>query len=47
MDLSYSMKDDLANVKKLGESLFQALKEITEHAQIGNKTAILIWQLEL
>uniref|UniRef100_A0A4W6G4L3 Integrin beta n=1 Tax=Lates calcarifer TaxID=8187 RepID=A0A4W6G4L3_LATCA len=35
MDLSYSMKDDLANVKKLGESLFQALKEITEHAQIG------------
>ncbi|XP_076012681.1 integrin beta-2 [Genypterus blacodes] len=35
MDLSYSMKDDLKNVKELGRSLFAALKTITEHAQIG------------
>lgn len=47
MDLSYSMKDDLENVKELGKDLFAALKKITEHAQIGNGIAILIWQLEL
>ncbi|KAF7653863.1 hypothetical protein LDENG_00077630 [Lucifuga dentata] len=35
MDLSYSMKDDLENVKELGRDLFAALKRITEHAQIG------------
>ncbi|XP_026150582.1 integrin beta-2 [Mastacembelus armatus] len=35
MDLSYSMKDDLNNVKELGKSLFAALKKITDHAQIG------------
>uniref|UniRef100_A0AAQ4QRE0 Integrin beta n=1 Tax=Gasterosteus aculeatus aculeatus TaxID=481459 RepID=A0AAQ4QRE0_GASAC len=35
MDLSYSMKDDLENVKELGKDLFAALKKITEHAQIG------------
>ncbi|XP_053732658.1 integrin beta-2 [Synchiropus splendidus] len=35
MDLSYSMKDDLENVKKLGKDLFAALKRITEHGQIG------------
>ncbi|XP_031725825.1 integrin beta-2 [Anarrhichthys ocellatus] len=35
MDLSYSMKDDLENVKKLGQRLFAALKKITEYAQIG------------
>ncbi|XP_024919680.1 integrin beta-2 [Cynoglossus semilaevis] len=35
MDLSYSMKDDLENVKRLGQSLFAALKNITAHAQIG------------
>nr|XP_043875362.1 integrin beta-2 isoform X2 [Solea senegalensis] len=35
MDLSYSMKDDLENVKGLGQSLFAALKKITAHAQIG------------
>ncbi|XP_075937149.1 integrin beta-2 [Anarhichas minor] len=35
MDLSYSMKDDLENVKQLGQRLFAALKKITEYAQIG------------
>nr|ALJ30161.1 CD18 transcript 1 [Paralichthys olivaceus]ALJ30162.1 CD18 transcript 2 [Paralichthys olivaceus] len=35
MDLSYSMKDDLENVKGLGQNLFAALKNITAHAQIG------------
>lgn len=40
MDLSYSMKDDLENVKGLGKDLFAALKKITEHAQIGNKIAV-------
>uniref|UniRef100_A0A8D3DG22 Integrin beta n=1 Tax=Scophthalmus maximus TaxID=52904 RepID=A0A8D3DG22_SCOMX len=35
MDLSYSMQDDLENVKGLGQRLFAALKNITAHAQIG------------
>ncbi|CAJ1078846.1 integrin beta-2-like [Xyrichtys novacula] len=35
MDLSYSMKDDLKNIKELGAQLFAALKKFTEHAQIG------------
>ncbi|XP_040003777.1 integrin beta-2 [Xiphias gladius] len=35
MDLSYSMKDDLENVKELGQDLFAALNKITGHAQIG------------
>ncbi|CAL8320272.1 unnamed protein product [Merluccius merluccius] len=35
MDLSYSMEDDLRNIKALGTELFSALKSITEHAQIG------------
>uniref|UniRef100_A0A7N6B1J1 Integrin beta n=1 Tax=Anabas testudineus TaxID=64144 RepID=A0A7N6B1J1_ANATE len=35
MDLSYSMKDDLANVQGLGKELFEALNKITKHAQIG------------
>lgn len=47
MDLSYSMKDDLANVKELGKDLFAALSKVTEHAQIGNKIAIFIQHLEL
>jgi len=36
MDLSYSMKDDLKNVKELGKDLFATLNKITPHAQIGN-----------
>nr|XP_033801823.1 integrin beta-2 [Geotrypetes seraphini]XP_033801824.1 integrin beta-2 [Geotrypetes seraphini]XP_033801825.1 integrin beta-2 [Geotrypetes seraphini]XP_033801826.1 integrin beta-2 [Geotrypetes seraphini] len=35
MDLSYSMKDDLENVKKLGNDLLNALNSITKSAQIG------------
>ncbi|XP_068602189.1 integrin beta-2 [Brachionichthys hirsutus] len=35
MDLSYSMKDDLEHVKDLGQDLFEALNNITAHAQIG------------
>ncbi|KAM9802180.1 integrin beta-2 isoform X3 [Syngnathus typhle] len=35
MDLSFSMRDDLENVKGLGQDLFAALKKITQHAQIG------------
>ncbi|XP_077436550.1 integrin beta-2 isoform X4 [Vanacampus margaritifer] len=35
MDLSFSMRDDLENVKELGQDLLATLKKITEHAQIG------------
>ncbi|XP_067300549.1 integrin beta-2 [Pseudorasbora parva] len=35
MDLSYSMKDDLENVKNLGNSLFNELNKITNTAKIG------------
>lgn len=35
MDLSYSMKDDLDNVKNLAKDLFTALKKITKYARIG------------
>ncbi|XP_056092875.1 integrin beta-2 [Rhinichthys klamathensis goyatoka] len=35
MDLSYSMKDDLANVKNLGNNLLQELNKITGNARIG------------
>ena len=35
MDLSYSMVDDLINVKKLGGDLLRALNDITESGRIG------------
>ncbi|XP_053326698.1 integrin beta-2 [Spea bombifrons] len=35
MDLSYSMVDDLKNVKKLGSDLLQALNSFTKSVQIG------------
>ncbi|XP_026127046.1 integrin beta-2-like [Carassius auratus] len=35
MDLSYSMKDDLENVKQLGNSLLTELNKITGNARIG------------
>ncbi|KAM9695674.1 integrin beta-2 [Trichechus inunguis] len=35
MDLSYSMLDDLKNVKKLGGDLLKALNEITKSGRIG------------
>ncbi|XP_065275375.1 integrin beta-7 isoform X2 [Emys orbicularis] len=35
MDLSYSMKDDLENIKKLGNDLLAALRNITKSVKIG------------
>ncbi|KAJ8351654.1 hypothetical protein SKAU_G00231300 [Synaphobranchus kaupii] len=35
MDLSYSMKDDLENVKNLGEHLLETLRKMTSRARIG------------
>nr|XP_055070808.1 integrin beta-2 [Misgurnus anguillicaudatus]XP_055070809.1 integrin beta-2 [Misgurnus anguillicaudatus]XP_055070810.1 integrin beta-2 [Misgurnus anguillicaudatus] len=35
MDLSYSMKDDLENVKNLGKDLLDKLRKITRNARIG------------
>lgn len=40
MDLSYSMLDDLINVKKLGGDLLRALNEITESGRIGEATPL-------
>ncbi|XP_030054041.1 integrin beta-7 [Microcaecilia unicolor] len=35
MDLSYSMKDDLEHIKKLGNDLLAALKNVTKSVKIG------------
>ncbi|KAL0201335.1 hypothetical protein M9458_004522, partial [Cirrhinus mrigala] len=35
MDLSYSMKDDLENVKNLGTGLMREMKQITSDFRIG------------
>lgn len=35
MDLSYSMEDDLENVKKLGTTLMEKMSKITSDFQIG------------
>ncbi|XP_048874738.1 integrin beta-2-like [Brienomyrus brachyistius] len=35
MDLSYSMNDDLQNVKSLGKDLLKALRKITKQSRIG------------
>ncbi|XP_068777158.1 integrin beta-7 isoform X2 [Struthio camelus] len=35
MDLSYSMKDDLENVRKLGSDLLAALRNVTSSVRIG------------
>lgn len=37
MDLSYSMEDDLENVKKLGTSLMQKMSKITSDFKIGEE----------
>lgn len=42
MDLSYSMKDDLENVKNLAKDLFAALKKITKYARIGKSNFLHI-----
>lgn len=38
MDLSYSMDDDLKNVKALGIEILNKLQEITGNARIGKQT---------
>lgn len=40
MDLSYSMKDDLENVKNLGNDLLKELNKITGNARIGKHISI-------
>ena len=35
MDLSFSMKDDLENVKNLGTDLMREMQEITSDFRIG------------
>ncbi|XP_041097482.1 integrin beta-7 [Polyodon spathula] len=35
MDLSYSMKDDLENIKKLGQEILTALSKVTRSVKIG------------
>lgn len=47
MDLSNSMKDDLDNVKDLGNDLLSALKTITAHAQIGKRAAFDLIQIQI
>lgn len=42
MDLSYSMLDDLNNVKKLGGDLLRALNEITESGRIGEARSAFV-----
>ncbi len=37
MDLSYSMKDDLENVKNLGTSLMKEMSKITSDFRIGER----------
>lgn len=37
MDLSFSMKDDLENVKNLGTDLMREMQEITSDFRIGEK----------
>lgn len=39
MDLSYSMEDDLENVKKLGTTLMEKMSKITSDFQIGEKVS--------
>lgn len=42
MDLSYSMKDDLENVKNLGTSLMLEMSKITSDFRIGESIEILV-----
>jgi len=41
MDLSYSMKDDLENVKSLGTALMREMEKITSDFRIGKKDLLL------
>ena len=38
MDLSFSMKDDLENVKNLGTDLMREMQEITSDFRIGKES---------
>lgn len=38
MDLSYSMDDDLKNVKNLGTEILKSLQKVTGNARIGKRT---------
>lgn len=40
MDLSFSMKDDLENVKSLGTALMEEMKNITSDFRIGKSYII-------
>lgn len=40
MDLSYSMEDDLVNVKKLGTSLMEKMSKITSDFRIGEEVPV-------
>lgn len=42
MDLSFSMKDDLENVKNLGTDLMREMQGITSDFRIGMKTQLPI-----
>lgn len=41
MDLSYSMKDDLENVKSLGTALMTEMEKITSDFRIGKKECLV------
>lgn len=43
MDLSYSMKDDLENVKNLGTSLMLEMSKITSDFKIGKDFHYGVW----
>lgn len=43
MDLSYSMEDDLENVKKLGTSLMEKMSKITSDFRIGEEVPVFLF----
>lgn len=43
MDLSYSMEDDLVNVKKLGTSLMEKMSKITSDFRIGEEVPVFVF----
>lgn len=45
MDLSYSMEDDLVNVKKLGTSLMEKMSKITSDFRIGEEVPVFCFFL--
>lgn len=42
MDLSYSMKDDLENVKSLGTDLMNEMRRITSDFRIGRNVGNIV-----